>query len=557
MKNKTDQKQSTDLVDAMKAIGRKSKGAGLRKSLSIHELKDIQEFLCCSREEAFFFVLVGVLSVTDDPPAISNIAEHLGQEPMELISILRVLRSLQRKGLIRRSRYYREKGITELQFYVPSHVFEAISNGDASELVYSPPTDAVSLFAKISKLSKMVEEEVLTQDEYRDEVHDMVRENPGHYTCKNLMKYGLSRDNTVFILSVGTEYVKGTDEIDLGDVLAVVFSDEGDKFGFKRDLISGTHPLVRKGLLRLEAGIFKSDRYVYLTEKGLRALFDWDSGPQKHNSPGDRDIIEPKKIGKRTLYFNRAEADQLSLIRRSLSKQSYREIIRELEQNNLPSGISILLHGPPGTGKTEAVYQLARSLRKKILTVDISQTKNLYFGESEKLIKQLFDRYNLLVKNTPNTPILLFNEADGVLGKRKDVTRSSVAQTENAMQNIILQEMETLKGIMIATTNLTSNLDKAFERRFLYKVRFGEPTTETRAKIWKEHIPHLKSSETIELSERFPFSGGHIANVASKVILSQIIHQRRLCLEDIAGFCSGEKLDSTVRRIGFRNNSSA
>jgi len=290
---------------------------------------------------------------------------------------------------------------------------------------------------------------------------------------------------------------------------------------------------------------------VYLTDKGLGELFDWDASLHNQRESSGKDIIEPSKIGSRVLYFNDTEEEQLLMIRRSLATKAYKEIIGELERNNLPTGISILFHGPPGTGKTEAVYQIAKSLRKKIVLVDISHTKNLFFGESEKLVKQIFNKYNKLVMNTPNIPILLFNEADGVLSKRKDVTQSSVSQTENAMQNIILQEMETHKGIMIATTNLTNNLDKAFERRFLHKVRFSEPTTETRAKIWKEHIPHLKPSEAASLSVRFPFSGGHIANVASKVILGQVIRKRKLSLEEIAGFCAGEKLDPGVRRVGF------
>lgn len=77
------------------------------------------------------------------------------------------------------------------------------------------------------------------------------------------------------------------------------------------------------------------------------------------------------------------------------------------------------------------------------------------------------------------TPILLFNEADGVINKRKDSNSSAVAQTENEIQNIILQEMEEFKGILIATTNLTDNIDTAFERRFLFKLELTVPTPYT------------------------------------------------------------------------------
>ena len=64
---------------------------------------------------------------------------------------------------------------------------------------------------------------------------------------------------------------------------------------------------------------------------------------------------------------------------------------------------------------------------------------------------------------------------------------------DNAMQNIILQELEDLEGILIATTNLTSNLDRAFERRFLFKVEFKKPTTDVKAQIWKAMLKDITS----------------------------------------------------------------
>ena len=72
-------------------------------------------------------------------------------------------------------------------------------------------------------------------------------------------------------------------------------------------------------------------------------------------------------------------------------------------------------------------------------------------------------------------PILLFNEADAIFGIRQEGATRAVDKMENSIQNIILQEMEKLDGILIATTNLTTNLDNAFERRFLYKIRFDRP----------------------------------------------------------------------------------
>ena len=112
------------------------------------------------------------------------------------------------------------------------------------------------------------------------------------------------------------------------------------------------------------------------------------------------------------------------------------------------------------------------------MQVNISQIKSCWVGESEKNIKGLFDNYRELVKKSEVTPILLFNEADAIIGVRKEGAQSAVDKMENSLQNIILQEMETLDGIMIATTNLQENMDKAFERRFLYKIKFDRPTEE-------------------------------------------------------------------------------
>ncbi|MCL2193404.1 MAG: ATP-binding protein [Treponema sp.] len=109
---------------------------------------------------------------------------------------------------------------------------------------------------------------------------------------------------------------------------------------------------------------------------------------------------------------------------------------------------TILFQGLPRTGKTETAYQIARLTGCDICLVDISETKSKWFGESEKRRKSIFDGYKNMIKTCKSTSILLFNEAVAVLGKRQELgeTRRGPAQTENAMQNIILHEMENLHG---------------------------------------------------------------------------------------------------------------
>lgn len=157
--------------------------------------------------------------------------------------------------------------------------------------------------------------------------------------------------------------------------------------------------------------------------------------------------------------------------------------------------VACLFYGAPGAGKTETVYQLARRTGRNIMRVNISEIKSSWVGESEKNIKNVFNKYRFLVERSEAAPILLFNEADAILGKRMEGAERAVDRMENSIQNIILQEIENMEGILIATTNIAGNLDKAFERRFLYKIEFERPDIQAKCAIWKSMLPELNEDE--------------------------------------------------------------
>ena len=137
---------------------------------------------------------------------------------------------------------------------------------------------------------------------------------------------------------------------------------------------------------------------------------------------------------------------------------------------------------------------------------------------------------------------------------RKNGAENAVDKMENTIQNIILQEMEDLQGIMIATTNLAGNLDGAFERRFLYKVRFDKPDAKVRRCIWQEMIPDLSDQDAQALADGFDLSGGQIENIVRKDTINHILHgdsDDRLAL--LKGYCTDETIGTSQsrRRLGF------
>jgi SpoVK/Ycf46/Vps4 family AAA+-type ATPase len=131
--------------------------------------------------------------------------------------------------------------------------------------------------------------------------------------------------------------------------------------------------------------------------------------------------------------------------------------------------------------------------------------------------------------------------------------RRGPGQTENAIQNIILQEMENLSGgILIATTNMTGNLDKAFERRFLYKIEFEKPDAEAKRAIWKSIMPSLNDEDAGVLSDRFDLSGGQIENVARKATVAGLLYGKEPPVEELISCCEEESMAKRQAVIGFR-----
>ena len=106
---------------------------------------------------------------------------------------------------------------------------------------------------------------------------------------------------------------------------------------------------------------------------------------------------------------------------------------------------------------------------------------------------------------------------------------------------------------MIATTNLQENLDKAFERRFLYKIKFEKPTVEARALIWQSMIPELSEMEVQTLASKYEFSGGQIENIARHYVIDNILHDAEGdVLAMLTSHCDNERLDDNKpHKIGF------
>lgn len=184
----------------------------------------------------------------------------------------------------------------------------------------------------------------------------------------------------------------------------------------------------------------------------------------------------------------------------------------------LKAGYRSLFYGPPGTGKTLAATLLGKKNNMDVYRIDLSMIVSKYIGETEKNLARVFD----LAEN--RNWILFFDEADALFGKR---TSTNTSNDRHANQEVayLLQRIEDFPGMIILATNLRSNIDEAFSRRFQSVIYFPMPTEELRAEIWRKMLKNWPGSvdeELILMAAETDLSGGAITNVIRRCALSLV-----------------------------------
>lgn len=176
----------------------------------------------------------------------------------------------------------------------------------------------------------------------------------------------------------------------------------------------------------------------------------------------------------------------------------------------LKRGYRCLFYGPPGTGKTMAATLIGKQCGLDVYRIDLSMMVSKYIGETEKNLSGVFDRAE------HGNWILFFDEADALFGRRTE-TGSSNDRYANQEVSYLLQRIEDFPGMVLLATNLRTNIDEAFFRRFQSSLCFPMPDRQLRVKLWQSMFP-----QEWELGDRDAFfreaarhelSGGSMLNV--------------------------------------------
>jgi len=478
----------------------------------------------------------------------SEIADMLGLNYLKFLTYHQEMECIRKRGYIRIDR--------DGDIVIPQNVLNSLKENMPIQPEPLTGLDASELLFRIKRALAIRKEDQCTARELDEDLTALMELNPDNSVSRTIRRIitGLDYRECVTLYGLVYRYYFENDDMvgwhDLDD-----YVDEDElaslkSFYRRKRLILQLDKIIEPSGMN---GMMNKD-YFRITQNVKEELFADVGGVKKEESSVNASRkLKASEITQKKLFYNASEGQQVMRLNELMSEKRFDEIRRKMKENGLRTGFNRLFYGGPGTGKTETVYQIARESGRDLFIVDVSQIKSCWVGESEKNIKEVFVKYRQTVKAGGTVPILLFNEADAIFGIRQQGAERAVDKMENSLQNIILQEMEDLDGILMATTNLTANLDKAFERRFLYKVHFEKPSKEARAAIWRSMIPDLSVDQSIQLATDYDFSGGQIENVSRKRAIAAILETAEPDYTAIRSYCEEETLtgSESKRKIGF------
>ncbi|MCB9033158.1 MAG: AAA family ATPase [Chitinophagales bacterium] len=553
-------------IDMVYNLAEKSKLDNLLFDILEEELSFLAKYFHVSTTQALFIAVIFTLNYKGRKVNLDDLNEYFECNPIKLLEYSNNFIELLERCLLRkntknnRHKNIKLKGVDE-EFYVNEIILDKILKNEPIPDVLVDVLkfeDIFSLLEMVNELANQRDNKEISTRELFEQTQSILEENTNLLLIEKIKYFGVSIEEKYLFLYVVWKFLEGDRDPWVETAFRKIYDRLNERFIQIEKLLSKENNLIKEDWLELEDSTFFDNVKMKLTEKALNLLTECGMKLFSKNLDNNEkeNIIFPKNISFRKLIYSNEETNQLNLLKTLLKEENLKNTQKRLVEKALPKGITVLLYGTAGTGKTESVLQIAKATSREIMKVDISASRSMWFGESEKIIKQVFKEYKSYTKNKKITPILFFNEADAIIAKRKETNSSNVSDTENRIQNILLEEIENFEGILIATTNLANNMDTAFERRFLFKIEFQKPSIAAKTQIWKSKIPHLSDNDCELLATQFDFSGGQIDNIVRKNEINEIVYGTKVNLKILIAFCKEETLCNQLSRkqIGYKNS---
>ena len=487
------------------------------------DLISIQNFFDVDEKTAAVVAILVCEQISGQKFNVYKTMHNLGFEPVDYLVTNTILKEFKNNGWLMASDLIYSKSNANKEVF-SKEVINAVINNDKALLEIKIPDNIIEAMLKIGKFIKIAKKD--SENEFMIEIILTYVSKFSSFSIINsiLNNQKISNSEKVLLFYIMSSTVAGAEMFDLDyDLDSFSAADPSFQYVFKNDVRSGKSILFSEGYLNF-SGAFMADFSEIMMGDFLREHLQIglpNAAIKKPFYPKLTSVIKPEEIITKKLYFNPEQQIQIEEVQR-ITSDSYDQVINRFVEKGLQPGLTFLFYGDAGTGKTELVKQIAKENNRVLLIVDLSLLQSMFVGESEKNIKRVFREYREALAHFERTPILLFNEADAIFSMR-NVVEKAVDQMLNSVQNMLLQELEDFEGIFIATTNMLINLDKAFDRRILYKLKFEKPEKSTRLAILKQNFNEVQEDILIKASADYSLTGGQIDNVNKRCVTEQLL----------------------------------
>ena len=539
-------------MHVMEAIVVETKGAGINGWYNKNVLDYVgvlSKHLKLETTDEYIMLSHITILGSDRGATLDSIAEHLSCTTAQILLKLQCINSLIRCGLVQRS-----EQIALTTYNVNWDKLLGLSTGFLGGNFCYPCSNNDAFWLAVGHIIASLKNNEITLDYATSNLESLLDKNEELDVVIKIWNCELfSHERLLLLYLCYLQLFEGVKYANLSDVAFLY--DTWYYTQMQYELRMGTSWVIKQKLVcwyetRSDEPGIEKDMRIGLTSNARKILLG--EMPVK-TTDSQFKLIAHDSIPVRGLFYDPECEYKVNRLEKLLLPENYNRVISRLQDDTLRTGFACIFYGPSGTGKTETVLQLARRTGRDIMQVNMSEMRSIWYGGSEQLVKQVFDKYRDIVAEHDISPILLFNEADAIFGKRNKSTDRYDKRTDNSIQNIILQEMETLDGILIATTNLETNMDEAFERRFLYKIYFDHPTVEARTAIWMEKLRDLSESAARFLAERYELNGAQIENGARRYKIDSILDDVTTPTVDLlVQYCDAEQINSRNNAVGYK-----
>ena len=293
--------------------------------------------------------------------------------------------------------------------------------------------------------------------------------------------------------------VRKNNEVKIGTILNIISRDFREQLA-NRQCFSVDSPLIKQDILHIErrsddnSNIF--ERYVSIHDRYVRYLVGDNNLYKSMAEMIQRDTGSVRLD--QVIVPDETKKELVSHIGNYLAHRNTNEANRLDDFYGYGTALTILFHGPSGTGKTMMAQALAANFNRPLYSLKPNQ---------HKLEHALFDTEaieNLFLEASLNSGIVFFDEVDDIFKK------------DTYAGHLLLVQIEKARCVVILSTNKPVDLDPAMDRRLSLKVHFGIPELELRYKMWQSLMPDfVKLAPDVDLkllAERYHFTGGLIKN---------------------------------------------